>query len=271
MSSQRLLNKVAIVTGASQGIGREISNQFFLEGALLVCADLSPQSAANPALIATHEWISQRGGRAIHVTADVGSAEQMEKLVAAAVAEFGHVDIFVNNAGIFPETHAAIVPFNMADQQLFDKTLRLNVSGAFFGAKYAVAQMKKQERHGNDTRGWVVNIASISGMIGLAGIPGYTASKGAIIAMTRAVAMDAAKDGIVCNCIAPGFTETPGMDLAYDGFLGGARPSDVASSIPLQRLGKPLDIARAAVFLASGDASWVTGITLAVDGGSTSQ
>lgn len=176
----------------------------------------------------------------------------------------------MNNAGIFPELIVPSKPIDEADQDLFQDSFRVNTRGAFLGAKFATRQFKKQELSGRGTRGHIINISSTAALVGIPGLPGYTASKGAIISLTRSTAMDVAIAGIVCNCIVPGFTETKGLEASFDGFLKGAKPEDLAKQIPLQRLGSTVDIARAAVFFASDDASWITGQTLVVDGGSTS-
>lgn len=182
--SKRLANRVAIVTGASQGIGREICHQFHLEGTSVVCVDIRP-SAPN-GFVPTHELIQQLGGKAIFVEADVSNAEKVEKLVATAVAEYGRVDMcvehhhrwysadrkasLVNNAGIFPELTNPSKPMDEAVQDFFEETIRVNTRSTFLCTKYAVQQMKKQDPFDSGVRGWIVNISSMVAIAGVAGM-----------------------------------------------------------------------------------------------------
>lgn len=267
MTGPRLLNKVAIVTGSSQGIGREICNQFHEEGALLVCSDLRPIGQGED--VPTHEFITKKGGKAIFVQTDVSKAEDWKALIEKAVAEYGRVDILVNNAGICTEANNP-QPIDEVDEDAFDAHLRINTRGVFLGCKYAVRQFKKQELHPCGIRGWIVNFASMVATIGMAGLSGYTASKGAVAALTKTVALDVAKEGIVANSICPGFTQTAMLDNALGGALSSARNA-VLAALPRGRFGETKDHARAAVYLASEDAAWVTGINLNVDGGLTAQ
>ncbi|KAJ4313445.1 hypothetical protein N0V94_006932 [Neodidymelliopsis sp. IMI 364377] len=258
MSSQRLHDRVAIVTGSSQGIGREICHQFFLEGALLVCADLRPVGQGGE--VATHEWIVQKGGKAIFVETDVSKAESWKSLVAKTVETNGKLDIEASN----PQ------PIDQVDEDSFDAHMRINTRGVFLGSKYSVQQFLKQEPRANGMRGWIVNLASMVSNIGMQGLTGYTASKGAVAAMTGTIALGVAKKGIVANSIAPGFFQTAMLDNALGSALSEAAEG-VKAAIPRGIFGHPLDPARAAVYLASDDAQWVTGITLNVDGGLAAQ
>ncbi|OAG04638.1 NAD(P)-binding protein [Paraphaeosphaeria sporulosa] len=263
MTGPRLLNKVAIVTGSSQGIGREICNQFHEEGALLVCSDLRPLGQGED--VATHESIVKKGGKAIFVQTDVSKAEDWVALISKTVEEYGRLDILVNNAGICTEADNP-QPIDEVDEDAFDTHLRVNTRGVFLGCKYAVRQFKKQKLHPSGVRGWIVNFASMVANIGMAGLSGYTASKGAVAALTKTVALDVAKQGIVANSICPGSM----LDNALGGALSSARDA-VLAALPRGRFGETKDHARAAVYLASDDAAWVTGINLNVDGGLTAQ
>ncbi|KAF2125298.1 NAD(P)-binding protein [Dothidotthia symphoricarpi CBS 119687] len=269
MPGQRLLNRIAIVTGASQGIGREVCNQFFEEGALLVCADIRPLGQGET--LSTHEWMAQKGGKAIFFRMDVGSADDWKALIAKTVEEYGRLDIIVNNAAICLEASNP-QPIDEVDEDAFDAHMRVNARGVFLGSKYAVKQFKTQEPQPCGVRGWIVNFASMVSHMGMQGLTGYTASKGAVAAMTKTIALDVAKQGIVANCICPGFSQTAMLENALGsvGALSVAAEA-VKSSIPRGLFGETIDHGRAAVYLASDDAKWVTGISLNVDGGISAQ
>ncbi|KAK2763119.1 hypothetical protein FQN54_009754 [Arachnomyces sp. PD_36] len=271
--AKRLDGKVAVVTGAASGLGRAICLLFATHGARLVCADLRPtidteRTGGDPE-IATHEVIQQRGGQAIFVKSDVTQSDQVAAVIAKAVERFGQLDIMVNNAGVNIESLSP-APIHEASEDLFDKTMAINTKGVFLGSKHAIAQMIKQEPHPSGDRGWIINISSIMGLVGLENCPGYCASKAGTIGLTRNIALDYAPQRIHCNAIAPGYTQTP--------LLGAATkliPPDMMQGLhalhPFKGLGQAEDIANAALFLASEDASWVTGQCLAVDGGFTTR
>ena len=173
----RLQNKIAVVTGASSGIGRATCLAFAAEGALIVCGDIReeprPQknSAFNKADAAeddetpTHEMITKAGGKAVYQKCDTGSAADIEALVARAVKEFGRLDIMFNNAGIAPESHKPL-PIWEAEEETWDQTLNINTKGVMLGCKFAAKQMITQEPHAGGDRGWIVNTASICGLLG---------------------------------------------------------------------------------------------------------
>ncbi|KAL1622890.1 hypothetical protein SLS56_008571 [Neofusicoccum ribis] len=264
----RFGNKVAIVTGASQGIGREIARQFSMEGAAVVCADLQP-SGADPGL-PTHELIREVGGKATFVQTDVSKAVDVEALVERTVTEFGRLDVMVNNAGICTEAKEP-TPIDKGSEELLDRHLQVNTKSAWFGCKYAVRQMKKQDPcPDSGLRGQIVNISSVVAYVGLPGLSNYATSKGAVAALTKTVAMETSKLAITCNAICPGFTQMPMLNDALGGALNSARET-VQTGIPLQRFGRAVDQARTVLFYASRDAAWITGTTLAVDGGITAQ
>ncbi|KAB8224247.1 hypothetical protein BDV33DRAFT_4313 [Aspergillus novoparasiticus] len=267
----RLLNKVALITGSSSGMGRAIALRYAKEGAHVVCADLSPTARSlvpEEAEITTRDAIIQAGGRAIYVQTDVSEAQQFERAVQTAVSEFGRLDILVNNAGIATDTRNP-TRVHETDEHAWDTMLRVNTTSVFLGCKYAIAQMLKQEPHSSGDRGWVINLASIWGLVGGLGSPAYCASKGAVVNLTRQMALDYAPDRIHVNAICPGFIWT-----AMTRDLEEASPHVIESlhqKHPLKGFGYPDDVARMAVVLASDDASLVTGVALPVDGGYTAQ
>lgn len=241
--------KVAIITGAASGFGRATAELFAKEGAKIVAVDRSGDAVQ--AVVAA---ITGAGGEAIAVTADVSSAADVENMVASAVDAFGQVDVLFNNAGIYLPGKAAEV-----EVEDWDRVVAVNLTGAFLGTKYALPELKK-------TRGSIINTASAAALIGFPEAVAYAASKGGVQAMTTACAVDYAADGVRVNCICPGTGET-GLTKAIvedpelaEGFL---------APIPMRRFGQPEDVAHAALYLASPGASYVTGVSLPVDGGWT--
>jgi len=268
----RLANKVAIVTGSSSGLGRAIATLYAREGAKIVCSDIQPKAKVDikdEAHVATHELIVKNGGKSIFVKADVGEPKDMEALVEEAVKEFGRVDIIVNNAGIAAETSSGGgKPIHETDIETFDKTMRVNVRGVWLGCKYAIAQMMKQDLHPSGDRGWVINLASVLASTGMAGVSSYCTSKGAVLNLTRQVGVEYGQHKIHCNALQPGFIDTA--------MIQGVKASDeYASQVvklhPWGTFGQPEHIAKAALFLASEDAAFVTGVGLPVDGGYLAQ
>jgi len=268
--TQRLLNKVAIVTGSSSGLGRAISLLYAREGAKVVCSDLTPSARsiiAEEAKINAHEVIQKSGGKSIFVETDVSKAKDMENLVSCAVTEFGRLDILVNNAGVsFEARHPAVL--HLTDEDTWDRTMEINAKSVFLGCKYGIAQMLKQELHPSGDRGWIINISSIMGIIAGPENPSYCASKGAVSSLTRQVALDYAKDKIHVNALCPGYTQTA-MFAETTTHLTALE--DLKRRHPFNGPGLPNDIAKMAVVLASDDASWMTGVCLPVDGGYTAR
>jgi 3-oxoacyl-[acyl-carrier protein] reductase len=243
---QLLEGKTAVVTGAAQGLGQAIARAFVDQGARVVLADLDEGAAA-----AAAKGISTTG-QTIGVACNVVLPEDMEATVARAVSAFGGLDILVNNAGIL--RNCALDEATLAD---FRDLVDVHLQGSWLGIKYAAAAMRASGRGGS-----IVNMSSIGGKAGLAGQTNYSAAKAGIIGLTKAAAKELAADGIRVNAILPGIIETA-MALQLS-------PEDLAqrtTDIPLGRLGRPSEIADAAVYLASGMASYVTGAMLEVSGG----
>ncbi|PTB72177.1 NAD(P)-binding protein [Trichoderma longibrachiatum ATCC 18648] len=258
--SQRLLNKVCIVTGSSSGLGRAISLAYAREGALLACIEAERG-------IDTDALIQQKGGRAVYIKADVSAALEVEQMVKTTVAEYGRIDVLVNNAGISIEAGKPALRIHETPEQWWDSTMAVNAKSAFLASKYVIAQMLSQDKLASGDRGWVINLSSIYGLVGGKEIPCYAASKGAVTNLTRQVAVDYAQDGIHCNAICPGYTATAifaNTTQVHDAEKLGQRH-------PLHGIGVPDDITGAAVFLASSEARWITGVMLSVDGGYTAQ
>ncbi|KAI4753739.1 NAD(P)-binding protein [Aureobasidium sp. EXF-3400] len=266
----RLHNKVAIVTGSSSGIGRAIALRFSSEGAHVVCADTEPTADSDSDSggdEATHNVILNSGCNALFVATNVGCSQEVENLVRTTVSHYGRLDIFVNNAGITFDLET-LQPIWSADEELWDDIQQVNSKGVFLGCKYASRQMLSQDPHPNGDRGWIVNVASIFGMVGTSNFASYCASKGAIVNMTKAVALDCAPHRIHVNCICPGWTSS---QMTSEVLRDEETQEHIISLHPFRGLGIPDDIARAAVFLASEDSSWITGVALPVDGGYTAR
>ncbi|OCL05655.1 dehydrogenase with different specificitie [Glonium stellatum] len=279
----RLSGKTAIVTGSSSGLGRAIAHAYAQEGAQICCVDLYPTSRnAIDAVTGkadsfhnrtvtdtpTHEALREAyGGRYVFVRADLTKAEDVKHAVLSCAKEFGRLDIMVNNAGISVEsTHVRPLRVHETAEDDYDKTMAINAKGVFLGCKYAISQMLQQEPlpASNGDRGWIINTASVQGMVGYFGTPSYCASKGAVVMLTRQIALDYGPDRIHCNALCPGFLKTAmTQNLQSDE----AALQTINAAHPFGGMGEPEDVARVAVFLASDDARWVTGVPLPVDGG----
>ena len=275
----RLKDRIAIITGSSSGLGAAIATAFATEGATVFCVDLypSPRNAINASTgkaddfnvrgsgQGTHERLRQLGHEATFHKADITKPREIELAVRACVAKYHRVDIMVNNAGISVEsTHVRPLRAHETSEEDFDKTMSINSKGIFLGCKYALKQMLEQEQI-HRSRGWIVNTASVQGLVPYYGTPSYCASKGAAVMLTKQIALDYAKDRIHANCLCPGFLETS-MTQNLQGEPEALEM--IKKSHPFgSELGKVEDVARAAVFLASDDAAWVTGVPLPVDGG----
>ncbi|MFO1147464.1 MAG: glucose 1-dehydrogenase [Alsobacter sp.] len=247
--------KVAIVTGASSGIGRAIARRFAAEGAQLVVADVrrDPKEGGEP----TDELIVRDGGSAIVVETDIADGTAVQRMVASCVDQFGRLDVLVNNAATYTST--TLLQTTPED---WARVIGVNLTGVFLCCQAAVRQMLLQDP-ADGVRGRIINISSQHGMVACPGDFPYSVSKGGVVQMTRQIAVEHADDLIVCNAVAPGKIMTGKPGVAND-------PALLAyshSRTPWPRLGEPDDVAGAALFLASGMASYVTGVNLMVDGG----
>ncbi|WP_376794875.1 SDR family NAD(P)-dependent oxidoreductase [Thermogemmatispora sp.] len=254
----RLDGKVALITGAGSGIGEQIALLFARQGARVIVADLRPEAAQR-----VTEAIVAAGGRARALTLDVGEEDQVRAAMTGVAAHEGRLDILVNNAGV---SHVG----NLLETSLEDweRVMRVNARGVFLCAREGVRQMLAQQPPG----GVILNMASVAATIGVERRLAYSASKGAVLALTRTIAADYVKQGIRCNAICPGTVHTPFVEgyLARD-FAG--REDEVRQQLharqPLGRMGRPEEIAAAALYLASDEAAFVTGSALVIDGGWT--
>lgn len=242
-----LTGKVAVVTGASRGIGREIAKTLGAEGATVVVNYNGSKDKAEEVV----KEIREAQGKAEAVQCDVSDFEKAGELMDHVIKTYGRVDILVNNAGI---TRDGLI-MKMSERD-FDDVIATNLKGTFHTIRHASRWFLKQRA------GRIINISSVSGVMGNAGQANYSASKAGVIGLTKSVARELASRGITCNAIAPGYIETEMTDAMPD-----AAKEAVKGQIPLQRTGTTEDIAQTAVFLASDRASYITGQVIAVDGG----
>ena len=251
--SLRLKDKVALITGAGSGIGRESSLLWASEGASIVAVDIDRTSAQH-----TADAVQSAGGRAVAVQADVARAQDSERMIAAAESEFGKLNILFNNAGIM---HSQDDDAVSTDEAVWDVTMNINAKGVFFGCKYGIPALR---RAGG---GAIVNTASFVAVLGAATPQvAYTASKGAVLALTRELAVVHARENIRVNALCPGPLKTEMLMKFLD---TDEKTQRRLVHIPLGRFGEAKEIARAALFLVSDDASYVTGTEFLVDGGIT--
>ncbi|MDF1750902.1 MAG: glucose 1-dehydrogenase [Alphaproteobacteria bacterium] len=250
----RLAGRVCFVTGASSGIGRAISIRFAEEGACVILADRAPDPLEGG--VRTESLIQDAGGTCLSVATDVSSWAAIDAAIGQTVAAFGRLDVMVNNAAISDGCRLLDTT-----EESWDRVMAVNLKGVYFGCKRAIQQMLGQDPLPEDeARGRIVNISSQHGMVCAPSDFSYGVSKAGVVYMTRQIAVDYAREGIVCNAVAPGKILTGRAD--------GMENLDYSKSrTPLPRLGRPDDVASAAVYLASAEASYVTGHNLLVDGG----
>lgn len=243
----KLLNQVAIVTGASRGIGREIALELAKEGASVV---VNFSGSEDKAKSVVNEIIGL-GQQAIAIRCNVANAEEVSEMVKRTTEEFGKIDILVNNAGITSDN----LLMRMKEDE-WDRVIDTNLKGVFLCTKSVTRPMMKQRN------GRIINVASVVGVIGNAGQANYVAAKAGVIGLTKTTARELAPRGITVNAVAPGFISTDMTDKL---------PEDVQKTmlaqIPLARFGEPKDIAKVVAFLASSDSSYMTGQTICIDGG----
>jgi 3-oxoacyl-[acyl-carrier protein] reductase len=241
-----LKDKVAVVTGSAQGIGKVIALFLARKGAAVVVCDINLEMAEE-----TAREIEDGGGKCLALKSDVSNYEEAEKIIKESVAQLGSLDILVNNAGITKDN----ILIRMKDDQ-WDQVMAVNLKGTFNFTKAAVKVMMRQKR------GSIVNIASITGLMGNAGQANYSASKAGVIGFTKAVAREYADRGITINAVAPGFIATAMTDAIPE-----REKEELIKQIPMKKLGTPEDVAGAVYFLASEDARYITGQVIGVNGG----
>jgi len=249
-----LRGKVALVTGGSLGIGRACALVFAREGAKVVVADVMVEDGERVV-----QEINEAGGEAIFVRTDVSMAVEVETLINTVIKTYGRLDYAINNAGI----EGVIAPTVNCTEENWDRTININLKGVWLCMKYEIQQMIKQGG------GAIVNMASVAGLVGFKGLPAYCASKGGVVQLTRTAALEYARDGIRINAVCPGVIRTPMVDR-----VTGGKPEAEEQFIalePVGRMGRPEEVAEAAVWLCSDGASFVTGHPMVVDGGLVAQ
>ena len=247
----KLSGKVAIVTGASSGIGRASAIAFAREGARVVVADIDQRGGEETAAL-----IAAEDNQAFLVRVDVAREADIARMVEVTIARWGTIDILFNNAGVL-----SVTPIEALTEEEWDRVMGINVKAAFFAVKHVVPHMR---RNG----GAILNTGSIASFTGQLGTPVYSASKGAIALLTKSLALDLGRDRIRVNCICPGITDTPMLrEHLGRGSEGEARIRARLARVPLGEILAPEDVARAALYLVSDDSAGITGILHVIDGG----
>ncbi len=260
--NRRLENRHALLTGAAGGIGLAVTTAYLAEGARCTAVDVAGEPSAR---LATQ--ISQHRGRLQYLACDVSKTAQIDALLEDAQTRFGPIDILFNNAAVFD-----LAPLLDSDEAMYERLFAVNVRGMFFVMQKVLAQMVAQ-RNRSPVAGTVINLASQAGRRGEALVSHYCATKAAVVSYTQSAALAMAPHGIRVNAIAPGVIDTPmwqqvdALFARYEGLRPGEKKAAVGKAVPLGYMGRPDQVAGAAVFLASDEASYITAQTLNVDGG----
>jgi len=245
-----LKDKVAVVSGAGSGIGRAIAIAYATEGAKVAVADINEENAKE-----TVKMIQNQGGEAFAIKADSSKASDNKMLVEEIVAKYGRLDVACNNAGM----GGPAKPTGEYEPEEWDRVIALNLNGVFYACKYELEQMEK------NGGGSIVNIASIHGQVAAPNSPAYTASKHAVVGLSKNIAVEYAQKGIRCNAVGPGYIETPLLSANMDE----AALKAIAGKSPINRLGTAKEVADLVVFLSSDKSSFTTGSYIISDGGYT--